>query len=77
MMYGVFITYSWGDIEPVIKCESKEEAWSKAKELAMNEAETASIENDCTIELSFDDGKITLHYMHDDEFCYYEVMGFD
>jgi hypothetical protein len=31
MKYGIKITYSWGDEEEIIECDSKEEAWEKAK----------------------------------------------
>lgn len=74
--YGLKITYSWGDEEPLIECKTKDLAWRKAKKMAMNEAELVSEEHECEIGLSFnkEEGKIILHYTYDDEYCYYEVV---
>lgn len=74
--YGIKITYSWGDKEPTIVCLTKEDAWTQAREMAAKEAEIASEEHDCEIGISFNkaEGKITLHYTYDDEYCYYEVV---
>lgn len=59
-----------------IKCKTKEIAWKKAKEMAMNEAELVSEEYECEIALSLikEENKISLHYTYDDEYCYYEVI---
>lgn len=74
--YGVKITYSWGDEEPTIICDSKDTAWAKAKLMAVNEAEITSGEHECEIGLYFneDDGKIILHYTYDNEYCYYTLV---
>ena len=32
--YGLKITYSWGDEEPLIKCKTKDLAWRMAKKMA-------------------------------------------
>ncbi len=70
------ISYSWGDEEPDIECKTKEEAWKKAKELAMKETAVVNTENQSEVGLFFDEEnlKITLHYMYDDSYCYYKVV---
>lgn len=75
--FAIKIHYSWGDEEPIIPCPNVEIAWEKAKQLALKEAETASMENDCEIGLSFDNLHITLRYMHDNTYCFYDVVNFD
>jgi hypothetical protein len=80
LMYGVKITYSWGDEEPVICVGSKEDAWKKAKQLAVDEAEIVSVEDTSpVVELSFNKERtrITLHYVSDNEYCYYDVVELD
>lgn len=74
--YGLKITYSWGDEEPIIRCITRGDAWQKAKEMAINEAEIASMEHECEIGLSFNsqEGNITLHYTYDDSYCYYNII---
>lgn len=74
--YGLEITYSWGDEEPIIECGTKNDAWKKAKELAMNEAEITSEEFECEIGLSFnhEEEKISLYYSYDNQYCYYKVI---
>lgn len=74
--YGLKITYSWGDEEPLIMYKTKDAAWKEAKMLAMNEAEIVSEENECEIGLAFNekDGIIQLHYTYDDEYCYYKIL---
>jgi len=69
------ITYSWGDEDSSIECSSKEDAWKKALKMAIKEAEISGTEHDCEIGLSFnkEDGKITLHYTYDNEYCYYSI----
>lgn len=74
--YGIRITYSWGEKEPVIECATLEDAWRKAREDALTEAETASEGHGCEVGLEFkhSEGRITLHYTYDDEYCYYNIV---
>lgn len=44
-MYKLDITYSWDDAEEGMQFTSFQKAWEKAKELAMKEVETISIEH--------------------------------
>jgi hypothetical protein len=76
MKWGIEITYSWGDEEPIIECDSKETAWTKAKEFALKETEIVSKEHDCFIGLKFnkDQTEIALYYAYDDEYCYYRII---
>lgn len=74
--YLLKISYSWGDEEPDIECKSFDEAWRKAKEMAINEAEIVSEEHECEIGLSLckTEWKISLHYTYDDEYCVYSIV---
>lgn len=75
-LYGVRITYSWGEDEPVIECGSREEAWKKAKEMAFNEAEEAGMEHNCFIgvQCAPDSSRIVLNYQYDETFAYYDIV---
>lgn len=77
-IYLIKISYSWGDEESDIKCQSKSDAWSEAKSLAIDEAEIYALEHGCEVGLSFDkeNGTITLHYTDDDTYCYYNIVPF-
>lgn len=73
------INYSWGDKENDIeKNGSFEQVWQEAKKMAIDEAETSSMEQDCEIGISFDKGNnkgcITLRYEHDNSYCKYDVV---
>ena len=70
------IGYSWGEEEPDQVFLSKEDAWEKARQMALEEAETASWEHDCEVGLAFDKEAyaITLHYTYDSEYCRYSVI---
>lgn len=74
--YLLKISYSWGDEESDQEFKSFKEAWEKAKELAVNEAEIASEEHKCEIGLSFneEEGKIVLRYTYNITYCYYNVV---
>ena len=78
-MYKLDITYSWDDAEEGMQFTSFQKAWEKAKELAMKEVETISIEHGAESGLFIDGdrvqekGTITLHYLYDDTYCYYRV----
>lgn len=78
-MYKLDITYSWDDAEEGMQFTSFQKAWEKAKELAMKEVETISIEHGAESGLFIDSdmvqekGTITLHYLYDDTYCYYRV----
>lgn len=48
------ISYSWGDEEADQKFCSFEDAWKAAKDMAINETEITSMENDCEVGLSID-----------------------
>lgn len=81
MKWLLKISYSWGDEEPYQEFNSFKEAWDTAKKDACNEAEIASIEaNDetCEIGLTFekeeDRGRISLYYIYDNSYCYYDVL---
>ena len=75
MEYLLKIHYSWGDEEPDMQFATREEAWSKAKEMAMEEVQTVCAEHECEVGLFVDEQecKIQLHYTYDDEYCYYIV----
>lgn len=76
------ISYSWGDEEADQKFCSFEDAWKAAKDMAINEAEITSMENDCEVGLSIDkndtrqEGEIILHYTYDGTYCHYKVVKF-
>ena len=74
--YGLKISYSWGDEEPIIEYKTKDMAWRKAKKLAMNEAELVSEEQQSEVGLSFnkEEGRIILHYNYCDDFCFYDII---
>lgn len=75
--YGIKITYSWGDEEAFIPCDTKEETWKKMKEMAVNEAETCSADHEsCPISLRFMTEKmeIVLCYTYDDSYCLYKAV---
>ena len=68
------IKYSWGDEEKPTEFDSFSEAWSEAKRLAIDEAEITSTEHECPVELDFSSGRIILHYLYDDTYCYYNIV---
>ena len=74
--YLLKIAYSWRDEESEQEFATFEDAWKEAKEMAINESETASEEHECEIGLFFnkEEGKIELHYTYDDSYCYYNVV---
>ena len=78
-MYFLKISYSWGDEEPLIPVDSFEHGWEKAKAMAINELETSCTGHECENGISFDEEnrKIAVHYMYDNEYCYYEVIKKD
>lgn len=75
------ISYSWGETEPDQEFDTFEHAWEHARRMALNEAETASCEQEEEIGLFFQKyeenqtGCITLHYQYDDTYCYYTVVN--
>lgn len=74
--------YSWGDEEADQEVCSFRDAWKAAKDMAINEAEITSMENDCEVGLSIDkndtrqEGEIILHYTYDGTYCHYKVVKF-
>ena len=81
MKYGVKITYSWGDEEPVGGYgvyRNTDAAFEKCCELAGKEAYVYNeeMDEDRTVTIYVDgyNKKIDLHYNHDDTWCYYRVV---
>lgn len=81
-MYGIEITYSWGDSEGIRgSFATMNEAYKEACILAGTEAyvqnEELLWERPC--EVFFDGSKqvIKLHYMYDDTWCYYKVVAIE
>lgn len=78
-MYVLKMNYSWGGKEPKQKFKSFKQAWKKAQTLAMSETEVVSTEHECEVGMFVEkneikeEGKISLHYLYDDEYCYYSV----
>lgn len=72
---GIKITYSWGDEESLIEC-SKENAWRKMLELAMEEIRVDTEENKNNTDAIFyyDELRIILHYHSDGQYCYYNFV---
>ena len=76
--WEIKISYSWGDEEsPYKSFDSKEDAYKKACELACNEAYEYNSEFDADrrCEVLFDAASlsISLHYLGDDSWCYYNI----
>ena len=70
------IGYSWGDQEEAIEVHENADAWELTKKLAINEAEAACIDHpeyEIGLRLFPDKNKIALHYLYDDEYCYYII----
>lgn len=78
-MYGIEISYSWGDCEDELygKFDTEEKAFAKACELAGKEAYVQNEEfEDCKTAVIYVDGynkRIDLHYDCDDTWCYYRI----
>ena len=77
--YGIKISYSWGDEEPVYgEYDTAIDAFSAACLLAGKEAYVQNDELDpsktCTIEVDACLQIINLHYHGDDEWCYYRIV---
>ena len=78
-MYGIKITYSWGDEEPICgEYKTKEEAFEKMCELAAKEAYVQNEEfletHTCEVLFNAFEKAIDLHYYSDGEWCYYRVV---
>ena len=80
-MYGIEITYSWGDSEDELygNYETEEEAYKEMCMLAAKEAyvqnEEFFEENTCTVYFDAAYKAIDLHYNSDGEVCYYRVKA--
>ena len=79
MTYGIKITYSWGDEEPVYgKFETEEEAFKEACVLAGKEAyvQNEEFEEDrtCTVYIDAYTKRIDLQYDCDQTECYYRIV---
>ena len=78
-MYGIEISYSWGDCEDSLygKFETEEEAYKEMCMLAAKEAyvqnEEFWEENTCAVYFNAAEKKISLHYDSDDAWCYYRI----
>lgn len=79
-MYGIEITYSWGDREDIIHGDfvTKEDAY---KEMCIMAAKEAYVQNEeflethtCEIYFNAYEKEIDLHYNNDDTWCYYRVV---
>ncbi len=80
-MYGIKITYSWGDEEPLEQYgsfDTKEKAFEKICELAGREAyvqnEEFNVDNTCDIRFNAAEYKAELTYDMDDTTCNYQVV---
>lgn len=78
-MYVLEMEYSWGDKESKQRFKSFKQAWEKAQTFAMKEAEVVSTEHESEVGMFVEknqikeEGKISLHYLYDNEYCYYNV----
>ena len=78
-MYGIEISYSWGDYEDNLygRYITKEEAFEKMCYMAAKEAYTQNgeffEENTCQVYFDASQFKIDLHYDYDNTWCYYRV----
>lgn len=70
------IAYSWGDEESDLIFTSFDDAWTKAKLMALEEIETCNIEHDLEMGLFInkEEKRIILHYTYDDSYCFYDVI---
>ena len=80
-MYGIEITYSWGDKEDPEQYgtfDTEEKAFEKACEYAGKEAyvqnEEFLPERTCTVHFDAYNKAIDLHYAYDDSICYYRIV---
>lgn len=79
-MYGIEISYSWGDCEDDLygNFETEEKAYKKMCMLAATEAyvqnEEFLEENTCQIYFDAANKEINLHYDSDDEWCFYRIV---
>ena len=77
-MYGIKMTYSWGDEEPLYgNFKTEEKAY---KEMCMLAAEEAYVqneefleENNCTVYFDAYNKTVDLYYGYDGEWCYYRI----
>ena len=80
-MYGIEISYSWGDCEDGLYEEFKteEEAFKKMCELAAKEAYVQNEEfldtHTCVVYFNAYEKEIDLHYNSDDTWCYYRIKS--
>ena len=78
-MYGIKITYSWGDEEDIHgKYNTKEEAFREACTLAAKEAYVQNEEfipehDNCTVTFNASEYQIVLYYAYDNSYCYYNI----
>ena len=78
-MYGIEISYSWGDCEDGLygNYETEEDAYKEMCMLAAKESyvqnEEFLEENTCTVYFNAANKEIDLHYDYDDTWCYYRV----
>lgn len=75
--YLLKISYSWGDEEEPIECNSYEETWAKAKELAIKEAHSFAFDHEVETILVIspyrDEIKLVYNYPSCIEYCYYNI----
>lgn len=78
-MYGIEISYSWGDWENGLygNFATEEEAY---KEMCMLAAKEAYVQNEefdedytCTVYFDAASKEIDLHYNYDNTWCYYRI----
>lgn len=77
--YGIQISYSWGEEEPIYDgFETKEKAYEEACRLAGQEGYVQNEEFDedrtCYIYMNAAEYAVDLHYDVDNEWCYYRVV---
>ena len=80
-MYGIEITYSWGDRENVFgNFNTEEDAYKEMCIIAAEEAYTQNEEfleeNTCNVYFNAVMKAINLHYDSDDTWCYYRVIKY-
>ena len=80
-MYGIEISYSWGDCEDGLygNFQTEEEAFKEMCLLAAKEAyvqnEEFSQEKTCIVYFDAANKKIDLHYDNDVTWCYYRIKA--
>ena len=79
-MYGIEISYSWGDCEDGLygNFETEEDAYKEMCTMAAKEAYVQNEEfletHNCEVLFNAFEKAIDLHYYNDDTWCYYRIV---